>query len=59
MNVSYNAMATVLFVQADDAVQHLFSRGTAGELNYGVLVSMLIIYTIGKWHSTVLYCIVL
>ena len=40
-------MATLAFVQGEEAIHHLFSRGTQHEIGYGACVIMLIIYFTG------------
>eukprot|EP00052_Salpingoeca_macrocollata_P012564 m.97626 g.97626 ORF g.97626 m.97626 type:complete len:836 (-) comp18538_c0_seq4:53-2560(-) len=46
-NITYNDLASLLFVQGEEAIHQLFSRGTGYELGYGACATMLIIYFVG------------
>ena len=46
-NVSYNPMATLIYGENDYAIHRLFSRGTAGQLNFQSVLVMLLIYFFG------------
>eukprot|EP00240_Pyramimonas_obovata_P003424 CAMPEP_0118923936 /NCGR_PEP_ID=MMETSP1169-20130426/2280_1 /TAXON_ID=36882 /ORGANISM="Pyramimonas obovata, Strain CCMP722" /LENGTH=856 /DNA_ID=CAMNT_0006864997 /DNA_START=214 /DNA_END=2784 /DNA_ORIENTATION=+ len=43
----YNELATLMHVTGEDAIRHLFSRGTHREFSYGTLITFLIIYFVG------------
>ncbi|KAL4443355.1 hypothetical protein ABPG75_011092 [Micractinium tetrahymenae] len=44
---SYNELATLMSVTGEDAIRHLFSRGTHREFGYAALIVMLIFYFLG------------
>uniref|UniRef100_A0A1D2A2N7 Chloride channel protein n=1 Tax=Auxenochlorella protothecoides TaxID=3075 RepID=A0A1D2A2N7_AUXPR len=44
---SYNELATLMSVTGEDAIRHLFSRGTHREFGYAALVVMLVWYFLG------------
>ncbi|KAK2076390.1 hypothetical protein QBZ16_000915 [Prototheca wickerhamii] len=44
---SYNELATIMSVQGEDAIRHLFSRGTHREFGYAALLVMLVYYFLG------------
>lgn len=44
---SYNELATIMSVTGEDAIRHLFSRGTHREFGYAALVVMLVWYFLG------------
>eukprot|EP00051_Salpingoeca_urceolata_P004370 m.64518 g.64518 ORF g.64518 m.64518 type:complete len:418 (+) comp13598_c0_seq1:1431-2684(+) len=46
-NISYNDFASLIFVQGEEAIHHLFTRGTHDEISYGACFLMLFIYFIG------------
>ncbi|XP_031558101.1 chloride channel protein D-like isoform X2 [Actinia tenebrosa] len=43
-NASFNEVATLLFVTGEQAIHHLFSRGTHFELGYASLFTVLVVY---------------
>ena len=43
-------MATLIFGENDYAIHRLFSRGTAGQLNFQSVLIMLLIYFFGTSH---------
>lgn len=44
---SYNELATLMSVTGEDAIRHLFSRGTHREFGYAAMLVMLIFYFLG------------
>lgn len=44
---SYNELATLMSVTGEDAIRHLFSRGTHVEFGYSALLIMLVFYFLG------------
>jgi hypothetical protein len=44
---SYNELATLMSVTGEDAIRHLFSRGTHREFGYAAILVMLVFYFLG------------
>ena len=44
---AYNELATLMSVTGEDAIRHLFSRGTHREFGYAALLTMLFVYFVG------------
>ncbi|KAI7836469.1 hypothetical protein COHA_009686 [Chlorella ohadii] len=44
---AYNELATLMSVPGEDAIRHLFSRGTHREFGYAAIIVMLIFYFLG------------
>eukprot|EP00051_Salpingoeca_urceolata_P010072 m.122720 g.122720 ORF g.122720 m.122720 type:complete len:922 (+) comp16573_c0_seq4:343-3108(+) len=46
-NMTYNDFATLIYVPGEEAIHHLFTRGTHKQLSYGAIATMLIVYFLG------------